>query len=158
MKINDVDMPDFTNGEFPEDPDLYAHPVLLGNMQKTRNIVNCEMYVSTASGALARFDDDSNRSKHYAMNKYSEAIDVFFNCNPYKAFLMLLQSGLWGGIGVYFDTERKGVKHVMFHLDLRNKKLMWFRLGGKYFYQSQDNFYKEMSFWLRYFAGRFENK
>jgi len=143
-KINEIEMPNFKPNEFPEDPNLYAHKDMLISLQETRTRLNKPIIISRANGSLARFGDGSSSSRHYAMNRYSDAIDFFPDCDPFEAFVVISSIGLWGGIGIYFDTELKGLKKVMFHCDKRRQPLIWFRNNGKYYYPYMDLFYQEL--------------
>mgnify|MGYP006442137921 CR=1 FL=1 len=44
----------FSPGEFSEDPDKYAEPRLIYNLQKTRSLLNRPIFPSPVDGALAR--------------------------------------------------------------------------------------------------------
>jgi len=147
MRINNVQMPNFSKDEFSEDPDLYAHPEMLFNLQVQRTKWGHPFVLSKAQGALARFDDKAVGSQHYAMNRYSTAIDGFPQMNIFKAWSMALNSGLWGGIGVYFDTKNnRGVEQPMLHLDTRERfePTLWYRDKGKYVYRSDKSFYTKL--------------
>lgn len=143
----------FSKDEFPEDPDLYAYPPLIRLLDKQRDLYGYRIYPSPASGALAR--EGNGHSMHcYETWGGSKAIDVFPDfCDDGKHdktidFLMLaLASQLWGGIGVYLDTQFHGRSWRMFHLDLRqlgtghNQEncLVWVRAeDGQYKYPQYD--------------------
>lgn len=143
--INLAKIPDFSLDNFPEDPDEYAEPQLLYNLQTQRNIFGKPIIPSPVGGALARTAADQIKSQHYADPKKkikSKAVDVFPEGDPLKNLILALSSQLWGGLGVYFDTEYGGKTWVMFHFDIRDlgeehkKKmtLLWFRIEGAYFY------------------------
>jgi len=133
MIINKIDMPNFSKKEFSEDPDEHAHPTLLKNLQGFRIILGSSIYPSKAPGALARFGDKDSYSDHYAMNKYSQGIDVFCNCSIFKAWNMALNCNLWDSVGVYFDTKLNGEFWPMLHLGIRDMPAMWMRLNKKYY-------------------------
>lgn len=146
--INGIDMPKFTPYEFSENPDLYAHPDLLIGLQTYRNILGSIIYPSPVQGALARFNENHNsmHSVYKSGNEgLSKAIDVFCNTSIFKAWTVALNSNLWGGIGVYFDTKYNGMVWPMLHLDKRNVPLVWFRSEGIYYYpHTTKDFYSEL--------------
>ena len=131
----------FKPSEFPESLSL-ADPVLLEKFVSLREFLNKPIYPSPAPGALARTDDGASESEHYAVGRLSEAIDFFCDMDPFEAYIKILQSGLFPRMGVYFDTWFKHQKHVMFHVDLKPKPLLWFRDKGKYSYSTEPLFFK----------------
>ena len=124
--------------KFSENPDDYAEPKLIYNLDSFRKIVGRPISPSPVTGALARFDLDSINSRHYAVDRESDAIDVFVSAEPATTFIHAISCRLWGGIGIYFDTKFRGKQHIMYHLDCRPLKnglpVIWYRLNGKYFY------------------------
>jgi hypothetical protein len=144
----------FKPEEFSENPDIYAEPDLIYALDKTRKKLKHKINPSPIPGALARFDDGSSTSRHYvdlAKNKKSIAVDVFCDCNPTEMFITALDSRLWRGIGIYFDTFYNNELHCMFHLDRRqgvNKTAIWFRDTRKYNYQSNISFWQNLSILL----------
>lgn len=60
--------------------------------------------------------------KTISVDKFSTGIDIFVD-NPeqnfWKAYIMAISCGLFGGIGVYAHTKYKGKPHPMLHLDIR---------------------------------------
>jgi hypothetical protein len=136
--INGVNMPNFSPGEFSEDPDKFAHPELLTKAQEFRNILGAKIFPSKKEGALAR-SYGNQTSMHYVMKVYGEhfskAWDIFCNTHIFKAWTVALNCNLWTGVGVYFDTNgNNGKPWPMLHLDLRPKPLIWYRDKGEYFY------------------------
>ncbi len=143
--INTVKMKGFKKSEFSEDPNKFAHVRLLHALQEYRNVLDAPFYPSTADGALARFNKEAMSSQHYAKQRRSTAIDGFPDTNIFEAWTKAIHSGLFGGIGVYFDTKRKRHAWPMLHLDLRIKKLLWFRDEGEYRYSSEGaEFYMDL--------------
>lgn len=133
----------FTPDEFPEDPDLYARPKIIYRLDKFRLILGDYVYPSPAAGGLARFDVGSKGSRHCARGKRrSDAVDVFPEGNPGRALLIALTCQLFGGVGLYLDTEYEGHNWPMLHLDLRplgtnhadETALLWVRRDGQYTY------------------------
>ena len=130
----------FAPAEFPEWIG-YGHPKLFYSLDEYRALLGCRIYPSPAPGALARFDWNDRKSQHYAEKEglaLSKAVDVFPDCSIQIAFLQALTSQLWGGVGVYFDTEYNGESWPMLHLDIRNPgafTAIWFRIN-KHDYRS----------------------
>jgi len=144
--INGVDMPNFTKKEIPEFAAGLISKQMLENIQKYRTIIRNPFNISLAYGALFRFDGRKS-SEHYVivdpttdrLIKPSTAIDGFPVCDIFKAWSMALSSGLFNGIGVYFDTNNNhGHPQPMLHLDLRVSPLIWYRDKGEYFYPHKD--------------------
>lgn len=126
----------FHHDEFSEDPDLYADPSLIYMLDDFRTLLNSAIYPSPAKGALARFDGNPD-SRHYAVDRKSDAVDIFVDSDIRHAWLLSMTSGQWGGVGVYFDTYYRDRKWPMLHLDLRPLTSLsgityWFRDGQYY--------------------------
>ena len=161
--INNINMKNFEPDEFSENPNEFAHPLLLSNLQKYRNILNEKIFPSKATGSLARFDG-SNTSLHYIetdtvlkenilqYENLSKAVDCFFDTSIFHAWSVALSCGLWGGVGVYFDTTYNSEIRPMLHLDTRKQNLIWYRYNGQYFYPIGKTFYMN----LKSFFGIYE--
>ena len=122
----------FKKSAFPENPDLHAEPMLIESLDAFRDIVGVPIYPSPVSGALARFSG-SEESRHYAVGRRSDAVDVFVDCDIREAWMAAFRSKLWGGIGVYFDTHFKNKPWCMLHLDMRpGTTTYWFRQNKSY--------------------------
>jgi len=132
--IHGITIRNFTWNEFPESPEL-ADPKLLLALDYLRDDLGVPIIPSPVPGALARFDG-SKTSQHYAVDRLSTGCDVFIRCSPFKAYSIILQSGCFTGVGIYFDTQYAGKPHVMFHLDIRDEPLMWYR-DGNYHYNTE---------------------
>jgi hypothetical protein len=132
-------MRNFKGYEFPEDLKFASHQ-LLKNLDNLRDFVGHPIYPSPVSGALARFDG-SKTSRHYAVGRKSDAIDIFIDADPFESYIKILQSRLFNRVGVYFDTHYKNKKWVMFHIDLKKQYLFWYRDNSKYHYSTEKNFY-----------------
>lgn len=149
IEWNDVDH--FQKGEFPENPDLYAEPSLIYMLDDFRALLNLPIYPSPANGALARFDGNPD-SRHYAVDRKSDAVDIFVDGDIRHVWLTAMMSGLWGGVGVYFDTYYLSIKWPMLHLDLRpltslNSVTYWFR-DGDYYHPMSNNDHRQRLFQL----------
>jgi hypothetical protein len=106
-------------------------------MDELRDWCGEPIYPSPVSGALARFDKTDEDSHHYAGEDHkSRALDWFPGGSVQKAWLMAVTSGLFGGIGIYFDTKYQGKPWPMIHTDIRERTptLLWYREGGSYYY------------------------
>jgi hypothetical protein len=99
------------------------------------------IWPSPKTGALARFEDKDADSRHYAVGRRSDAVDVFAK-DPASAFLLALTCGLWGAVGFYTDTSFDGGPWAMLHLDCRpygvghgqDHMLVWHRDHNGYHY------------------------
>lgn len=136
-------MKNFSPKEFSENI-KFARSDLLQNLDLLRDFLGFAVYPSPVQGALARFDIKSKDSQHYAEYKLSTAIDVFINCDPFKAYCKILQSKLFRRIGVYFDTRYKNKPWVMFHIDLKDQELSWYRDKDGYCYSYEKDFYSKL--------------
>jgi len=127
----------FKRSEFhdPIDDHLYDHVIYF--LDDYRDALGERVHPSPVSGAIVRFDG-SKTSRHYAVGRLSDAIDIFPEGNPIKAWLTAMSMPEWGGIGIYFDTHNDGRPWVMLHLDLRpyvgHMRTVWYRLNGKDYY------------------------
>ena len=135
--------PDFKPSEFSENPDKFATPQFIYSLQDYRNLLGRKVYPSPVPGALARSDKNSQHYYNLEADIKSKAGDVFVEGCPAEAWQIALSCQLWGGIGLYLDTQFKGEKWPMLHLDLRalgdnhSKEmiLLWVRnKKGKYYY------------------------
>jgi hypothetical protein len=143
--INGINMPKFTAGEFSEDPSL-ADTILLRRLQDYRTILDGKIYPSKEDGALARKRGRKTSTHFINSKKRSTGIDVFPDCNIFKAWTIALNCNLWAGVGVYFDTHgNNGQPWPMLHLDLRPSPLIWYRDDGRYVYPSTSkSFYYDL--------------
>ena len=130
----------FKPSEFPESIE-HADPELLGRLDLLRGYAGFPIYPSPIPGALARFDIGKQTSQHYAVDRKSTAVDIFCGADPFEAFVKICRSGIFPRIGIYFDTWFRHRKWVMFHIDLLDEDLLWFRNGGQYTYSTHHRFY-----------------
>lgn len=130
----------FKPEEFPDDIAL-AEPELFDRLDRLREYLNYPIYPSPVSGALARTDLGARSSQHYAVGRKSTAIDFFTDAEPFEAFVKICKSGLFPRVGIYFDTFFRHKKWVMFHVDLKDQNLMWFRNDKQYTYSTANRFY-----------------
>ena len=135
--------PDFKPSEFSENPDKFADPRLIYNLQDYRNLLGKKVYPSPVPGALARSDKVSQHYYNLEADIKSRAGDVFVEGCTAEAWQIAVTSQLWGGVGLYLNTLFKNQKWLMLHLDLRalgknhSKKtvLLWIRdKKGQYRY------------------------
>lgn len=150
MNIDWSKVNNFWKGEFSEDPDKYADPQLIYDIDLMREKLGVSIYPSKASGALARFSG-SESSRHYAVDRKSDALDFFVDKSKsiVECLLLFLSYCKFGGIGVYFDTtNNEDEEHIMFHLDRRplgeghsrDSVLIWYRDNGEYYYPLYSQF------------------
>lgn len=130
-------IPNFKRSEFREDPNKYAKPQLVYKLQDLRNYLGNRIHPSPVEGSLARFSG-SEDSRHYAVGRKSDAIDIFVEGYPLHNWVLLLESRLFTGLGLYLDTEYNDNDWVMFHGDLRvpdnYEVFIWVRYAGEYYY------------------------
>jgi len=132
----------YQRNEFPEDPEQYAQPMFIYALDKFAISLGASVFPSPVTGALARLDG-SVKSRHYAINRQSDACDLFCNCQIFKAWSTAL--GFFNGVGVYFDTKFRGGPWPMIHVDQRPTKLVWYREKGVYHYPGDDmSFYEAL--------------
>lgn len=126
----------FKASEFPEAPDQHADPRLIQELDAFREAFGGGVTPSPAKGALARFDGSAT-SRHYAVGRQSDAVDIFPKGEVRRAYDILAADGApWGGIGIYPFTHPS----PMLHIDLRplkssGAKTIWARdKDGTYIY------------------------
>ncbi len=141
MIINNKKIKNYTLSEFSENPIKYAHSQLILNLDGLRDFIECVIFPSPVPGALARFDSEAKDSQHYAKFRLSTAIDIFIDCDPFRAWNKILYSKLFNRAGIYFDTYYKNKKWVMFHVDLKDQDLLWFRDKNDPELQSTEGYY-----------------
>jgi len=89
----------------------------------------------------------SPKSAHYALDRLSTAGDWFPSHSARQVFLQAIQSGLFGGLGFYTDTNgNTGKPQYMIHSDLRSGSLLWVRHRGEYYYPANGGEQEDM-FW-----------
>lgn len=134
----------FNEDEFPEGELEYTSTKILTRMDTLRDLIGSPIYPSPVKGSLARIGEDEN-SQHYAKEDgsiLSKADDWFPFENEKISFVFTacISCGLFGGIGVYFDTHGlRGSHDVMFHTDTRTVDkyefpTIWFRKNKQYYY------------------------
>ena len=126
--INQVN--NFSPDEFPKHALDRTQAVVLTKLQNLRHIWDNPIHPSRHSDGWARFEGSEN-SRHYAVNRLSDAGDFFPEGNVFE-FWLLMQQTKWGGIGIYFDTRRGRLQPgPMIHGDLREERILWCRINGK---------------------------
>ena len=130
---------------------------MIYELQSIRTEYAKPIYLSPVPGALARLAG-SDTSRHYAVDRKSDAIDIFPTGIPFEFYTHLITHQNIGGMGVYLDTTGPdGNPWVMFHMDLRRKRnnrpLLWIakkiwnvkkqEFTTKYYYPQSD--YKHWS-------------
>ena len=135
-------IPNFSPEEFTENPNKYAEPDLIYNIQKTRSLFNKPIFPSPVDGALAR-TYGSQDSQHYIGSfikpeRLSTALDWFCpSISGHKVFWILYGSCLWTGIGVYFNGRWGGSPCLRYHTDIRPEQfqdrlpLIWYKYRNK---------------------------
>ena len=129
----------FKEQEFPEEDNLnLVEPALIYTLDKFREFLGSKIHPSPEPGALVR-SWGSTKSRHYAIGRKSDAVDVFPSCDVRKAFIAAMSFRRWGGVGVYFDTHYDGFPKPMLHLDLRPGAVqVWYRINNKYYLPLRD--------------------
>jgi len=110
---------------------------LLHALDDYRERLEFPVHPSPVPGAWAR-TSGSPGSRHYAVGRLADAGDVFSATDIRTAWRVAVQSRLFGGVGVYFDTMFRGVRWPMLHLDLREGSVWWARTGNRYIYPRQE--------------------
>jgi uncharacterized protein YcbK (DUF882 family) len=155
-KIFNEQIKNFVQSEFPE-PIEYGHPKLFYSLDAYRNLLGAPIYPSPSARAFVRTRERHKESMHYAnldQHIRSRAIDVFVDDRVDRAFMLAMASQLWGGVGVYGDTEFKGRPWSMLHLDIRplghghsrNCALIWLRIKGEYTYPQYEEYGEALLF------------
>lgn len=146
------DIPNFSTGEFSEDVHIYAASGLMIRAQDQRDQLDACMYPSPVAGALARFGTKSKTSRHFAVGRLSTAFDWFSQASPFKTWCKVISSGLWHGMGIYFDTHYRGMNWVMFHTDYgrMGNPVYWFRYKTVWVDSKNDNMFWDKLNYLFY--------
>ena len=111
----------FSPDEFGEAlPDV--NPSIIIAADELRRRIGCPLAISPAAGAIARYDEASASSRHYAVGRLSDALDLMPDGCSLETVLNAAQGiPAIGGFGAYPDwSPRPGV-----HIDGRA------RVGGR---------------------------
>lgn len=142
----------FDSKEFPEDPREYCEPEIIEKLQAQRDYMGAEIYPSLHPGGTARLYSFGMSKREYIgsykkrpsmhcvlSDKKSTAVDWFSELCHFQTLCSVLKSGLWDGVGIYFDTIcNDGNPDVMFHTDIgRGYNLFWLRVDGVYHYETE---------------------
>ena len=108
---------------------------LILKLQKKRNSTDIPIIPSPLRDGWYRLSG-SSASRHYAVNRRSDAGDLFVKRGCIIDFwLDCVKDSEIGGIGLYFDTTGPDGKFwPMIHIDLRQNKTLWVRKNKKYIY------------------------
>lgn len=131
----------FIASEFSSDPERCADVFFLRELNAFAIGLKSAVFPSPAPGSLCR-STGSKTSRHYAVERRSDACDVFCNCPIGRAWTTAIQR--FPGVGVYFDTHYKSKPWPMLHLDMRPESLLWYRQNGVYHYQGAPDFYNKL--------------
>ena len=131
-------------------------PALMTAIDEYRGLLGARIDPSPLPEAWAR--PNAPNSQHNVEigadgkpTRLSCAGDVFPNCDIRMAFRVAAGCGLFGGIGVYLDTQYAGKPKMMLHLDIRkiDVSIWWARVNGVYIYahreEEQDLFFKTIA-------------
>lgn len=120
----------FKPHEFPEGELELAHPALLYDLRQLRDLYKSPIEPSRVKGALAR-TDGSETSRHYAVDRLSDAVDIFPMGDPLRCWQLAVT--IFNGVGIYYDTkDNHGKDRVMLHVDRRPNVVWWCRIAGQY--------------------------
>jgi hypothetical protein len=131
-------------------------PALIRAIDQYRGLLGARIDPSPLPEAWARHGaPNSQHNVETDINgkpiRLSRAGDVFPDCDIKTAFQVAVGCGLFGGIGVYFDTQYNGEPRKMMHLDIREIKvsIWWARVNGVYIYahreDERDLFFKALA-------------
>lgn len=123
----------FYPAEFPGGSLEHIDPALLLALDEFRDRLGRPVYPSPIKEGWVRFEG-SKHSRHYAEGRLSDAGDVFVEGNVLTALELAKSMPVFGGIGVYADTEYDHQFWPMLHLDLRPGRTLWARKAGCYYY------------------------
>src|SRR5690554_5791004 len=118
MRASDLDwskVNNFKPSEFPEGVLDKLDASIICKLDAFREVLKCAVNPSPVASGFIR-EGGSETSRHYAVNRLSDAVDVFPSCDVFYAFVVAVQFG-FTGIGIYFDTYYKGNPRPMLHLD-----------------------------------------
>ncbi len=120
-------IPNFSRSEFSHTDLTLLDGAFILELQSFREKLGHSVFPSPHPDAFARLTG-SYTSRHSAVDRLANAGDVFPDCHIAEAFLTALRTS-FGGIGIYLDTEYKGIEWPMLHLDLRpmNEQAIWIR-------------------------------
>lgn len=153
MKASEIrwhEVKNFSASEWPADTlDLLDARVVFV-LDDLRNRLGKGIYPSPLKGAWVR-ESGSPTSRHYAVNRLSDAGDFFTDAHVLDAFLHAQAISDIGGVGVYLDTFYRGVPQPMMHIDLRQHgsfthRQFWLRWAGTYYYPMRGGVHREQ-FW-----------
>lgn len=138
----------FSADEFPEGVLMRMEADLILGLNEYRETLGHAVVPSPVLGGWYRLDG-SVTSRHYAVNRLSDACDVFPRCDIRDALLVAMGCVWWGGIGVYLDTTGpSGHPEPMLHLDMRPDRVIWMRYEGRYIYPLRSEA-ERVEFWQR---------
>lgn len=124
----------FFPAEFPERVGELVNYSLLYALDGLREKYGRPIHPSPLAAGWYRFNKSSATSRHFAVDRFSDAGDVF----PEGHILDLLELAkampVFGGIGIYVDTKFRNKAWPMMHLDMRPYRRLWARVDGQYIY------------------------
>lgn len=124
----------FTKNEFPEGVLKHLEAEFILSLEGYRDRLGDVILPSPIKSAWYR-TKGSMTSRHYAVDRLSDAGDIFPQCDIRKALMVAMACKWWGGIGVYLDTTGpSGRPEPMLHLDMRLERKLWMRYSGRYIY------------------------
>ncbi|MCV6589688.1 MAG: hypothetical protein OIF57_11730 [Marinobacterium sp.] len=137
IRASDMDWDDvnwFNPSEFPGGVLDHVEGALIMALDDFRALLGQPIVPSPVPGGWCR-NDGSTTSRHYAVERLSDAGDIFPQCDIRTALLHALGCEWFGGIGVYLDTTGpSGKPEAMLHLDMRPERVLWLRYEGRYIY------------------------
>jgi hypothetical protein len=151
MRASDLYPREYKNfQEIPEEALHHMDGDFLRKLQGFRSTTGIPLIVSPSPGAIFRTDHKSETSRHYAVGRLADAIDVFPRQGEgMRVFLYAIQFPSFGGVGVYTDTQLNDKPRMMVHLDARpikyGSKAVWVRHNGVYHGHTSASFWSILS-------------
>lgn len=138
----------FSRGEFPGDVLEHVEADFILGLSEYRKRLGKQIAPSPVIAGWYRLKGRKG-SRHYAVDRLSDAGDIFPQCDIRDALLVAMACDWWGGIGVYLDTTGpSGKPEPMMHLDGRDNRVIWMRYEGRYIYPLRSTAERE-EFWKR---------
>jgi uncharacterized protein YcbK (DUF882 family) len=108
----------FSKSEFHGESEFVDSRVIYA-LDELRKQLGKPIIISPVKGSVARFDDGSKTSQHYAVGRKSTAVDVLFpESSLHDVFVTASTITVIGGIGLYPDWN----PHHGAHIDTRQRK------------------------------------
>lgn len=136
-KLNWKNIQHFSKSEFPNGSLEKTSALFIERLAEYRAALGKAITPSPLLAGWIR-TSGSESSRHYAVDRLSDAGDIFLSKGTDARYAFTLACQFFNGVGIYYDTQlSKDEPRIMLHVDMRPTPTVWARHRGEYLYPAR---------------------